>query len=116
MRSTGWLAFLALVGSVMVGVLAYNAGLSHGAADAAAAGGNLPPYFYGWGWHRPFGFGWGFPIFFLFFFWIFFARFLFWGGPWRRRWHYYRDVPPSFDDWHRRAHERMSSDRSKSEV
>jgi hypothetical protein len=40
-------------------------------------------------------------------------RFLFWGG--RRRWHRYGpydgpyEGPGSFDDWHRRAHERMNN-------
>jgi hypothetical protein len=106
MRSTAWLA--AAIGSLIVGVVAYNAGLSQGAAQAAAAAGNLPPYAYGW--HRPWGFGFGFPIFLLFF-WFVLARGLFWGGPWRRHaWHRDGDVPRSFDDWHRRAHEQMGQD------
>lgn len=111
MRSTGGLVFLAIAGSAIVGAIAYNMGLSQGAAQAAAAAGTtLPPYAYGWGWHRPWGFGFGFPIFLLFL-WFVLARGFFWGGPWRRHhWHPYRDVPPSFDDWHRRAHERMGQD------
>ena len=110
MGSTRWLAFAAVVGSILVGVIAYDAGLARGAAEGAvAAGGALPAYAYGWGWHRPWGFGFGFPLLFFIFFWMVIARGLFWGGPWRhRRWYYYEhDVPPSFDDWHRRAHERM---------
>jgi len=111
MRSPRWLFALAVFFSIAVGFVAYNLGAAHGAALAgAAANGALPPYPYAWGWYRPWGFGFGFPIFFFLFFWLFVGRLLFWGGPWRRRWHYYGDVPPSFDEWHRRAHERMSPD------
>jgi hypothetical protein len=99
----------AALGCVAVGIVAYDAGLTRGAAEAAAAAGTLPAYAYGW--HRPWGFGFGFPLLFFFLFWLVLARAAFWGGPWRRRC-YYRggDVPPAFDDWHRRAHERMQSD------
>ena len=96
-------AFAVLV-AVGLGV-AYQAGVTHGLAlqmppDAA-------PYYY---WHRPWGFGLFGPIFFVFV-WLVLLRGLFWRG--RRRWYYSRwhDVPPAFDDWHRRAHERMSGDR-----
>jgi hypothetical protein len=110
MRSTRWLAFVvALFAAVGTGIVTYNLGLSHGAAQAAAAAGTLPPYPYAWGWHYGWGFG-GFPIFFLLFFWLIVARIFFWGGPWRRRWYGYSDVPPSFEAWHRRAHERMTQE------
>ena len=111
MRST-WLSLvtLAVVLAVGVGIVSYNLGLSHGAAQAAAAAGTLPPYPYAWGWYRPWGFGFGFPIFFLLFFWFIAARCFFWGGPWRRRWYREHGVPPSFEAWHRRAHERMPQD------
>src|SRR5215831_7951004 len=106
MRST----VVALVGAVAVSAMAYMAytvGLSQGAAQAAAASGTLPPYPYAWGWYRPWGFG-GFPVFVLFIVaWCALARSFFWGGPWRRRWYIDHDVPPSFEAWHRRAHERM---------
>ena len=44
-------------------------------------------------------------------FWFFVLRiFFFRGGPWRRGWRGYyddrQDVPPVFEEWHRRAHER----------
>jgi hypothetical protein len=113
MRSTGWLALVAVVFSAFIAVAAYNAGLSQGAAETAAAAGNaLPPYAYGWGWYRPWGFGFGFPIFFFLIFWLLIARGLCWGGPWRRRWHYDGDVPHRFEEWHRRAHEKMPSDKT----
>jgi len=108
MRSTPWLAFVALAAAVGIGIVSYDLGVSHGAAQAAAAAGNLPPYAYGLGWYRPWGFGFGFPILFFLFFWLFIGRVFFWGGPWRRGWRGSRDVPPSFDAWHRRAHERMT--------
>src|SRR5262245_2691950 len=109
MGSGRWLAVAAAVGGLVLAALAYDAGLARGAAQAVADGsGALPVYAYGWGWHRPWGFGFAFPLFFLFF-WLVVARGLFWGGPWRhRRWYYWEhDVPPSFEEWHRRAHERM---------
>ena len=117
MRSNRWFVTIAAVlGLALVGVVAYNAGVSQGLAQAAVAaaqagqgttGTPLPPYPYAYGWYRPWGFGFGFPIFFLFlFFWLFVVRGLFWGRPWRR-WHDYGGVPPSFEEWHRRAHDRM---------
>jgi hypothetical protein len=108
-RRYGWaVALVVVLLSAVVGIVAYNVGLSHGIAESALASGDgVPPY--AWGWHRPWGFGFGFPLLFLFF-WIFVMKALFWGwgGPWRHRyyagWH---GGPPSFDEWHRRAHERM---------
>ena len=109
MHTTRWFALAAVVGGVLLAAVAYSIGWSEGAARAAAASGTVPAYPY-WAWHRPWGFGFGFPLLF-FLFWILIARSLFWGPPWRRRWYYYGDaVPPSFDEWHRRAHERMSQD------
>jgi hypothetical protein len=86
-----------------------------------------PPYAYGYGyghygWH-PWGFGFGFlgPLFFILF-WFFILRMLFWrgmfwggGGPWHRhRYGYgrgcYDDRSRGFDEWHRRAHERMGGE------
>jgi hypothetical protein len=52
----------------------------------------------------------GLGIFWIFF-WLLLIRGLFWGRPWGRRGRYYHgrleDLPADFDDWHRRAHERM---------
>src|SRR4051794_26484337 len=108
MGSGRWLAITAIVACAAVGFIAYDAGLARGAAEAGtAATATVPAYpYYAWGWHRPWGFGFGFPLMILF--WLVISRALFWGGPWRRRWYYYgHDVPPAFDEMHRRAHERM---------
>jgi hypothetical protein len=108
---------VAVIGLVLA-VAAYNVGLSDGAARAAASAGGAPVFDYGWGWHRHWGFG--FPLFFIFF-WLLIVRGLFWGGPWRRRWHYYYDDPPrryddglprGFEEMHRRAHERMNDNKA----
>ena len=45
-------------------------------------------------------------------FWVLLIRGLFWGWPWGRGRHYHgrlEDLPADFDDWHRRAHERMGA-------
>jgi hypothetical protein len=110
------LALILLAGVAGVAVFAYNAGVTQGLVQS----GNLPetapgivpyryvggPFFYGW---------WGFPflgcLFPLLLFVLFFLVFrgLFWGGPWRwggsRGYWGGRDVPPQFEEWHRRAHE-----------
>ncbi len=114
-----------LVALAGIGFYAYNAGIANGLAQKVTAQGGQPvvpaaPYPYYW---HPF-FGFGFlgcliPLFLLFL--IFGAvRALFWHGPmgWRR--HYWRhggpwgwregregedkDVPPFFEEWHKRAH------------
>jgi hypothetical protein len=100
--------------ALVVGVIAYNLGFSHGLAQQLPAGTAGP---YPWP-YRPWGFGFGFLLPLLFVFLL--LRVLWWGGPWRRGWHggyggYYErgcypagapGVPPAFDEWHRRAHER----------
>ncbi len=106
------LAGLVLAG--LVGAAAYNFGFSQGIAQQLPAG--TPVVAYPWP-YRPWGFGFGFLIPLLFGFLI--LRALFWGFGWRRHWHgagaYYGrgchpgaggGVPPAFDEWHRRAHER----------
>ena len=106
-----WVAVLtAVLFAVLVGVAAYNAGVSHGLAVAAPAAERAPGAvtpFYG---YRPWGFGFGFfPLGFVLF-WLLVLRVGFWGGC-RRRYGYYRwrdEGPSSFDEWHRRAHERMA--------
>jgi hypothetical protein len=103
-----------LVAMSVIGVFAYNAGVSHGLASRsarAAPGPTRYPY-----WPRPWGFGFGFffPLLFAFLA----LRLVFGGAFGHRRWHGGRgvlrrgsyDVPPAFDEWHRRAHQRGSED------
>ena len=121
MESNRWLVVAFLAGGLLMGAAAYSVGLSQGAAHmavSAAASADTGDTaatvaaFWGWNhghWHLGFPFG---PILAIFF-WVWLIRAFAWGfrGPWgwRRRWrHYdYYDDPRSFDDWHRRAHERM---------
>ena len=95
----GVLALATLAG---VSTYSYNAGLAQGLSESGRTIAFAP---------RPWGFGFGFfPIFplFVIFFWFVILRGLFWRGPWgHRRW-YYDGVPPAFDEWHRRAHDRHS--------
>jgi hypothetical protein len=101
-------AIFALFFAAVVGFWAYNLGFAHGIAQ------HLPPEAraYPWTYYRPWGGG---PFVGLFFvlFWFAALRFFIGGGPWRRGWGGYyggpRDVPPMFDEWHRRVHERDSS-------
>ena len=110
---------LAVLLAGVIGVAAYNAGVSHGLTlqvPAAAPGAHPYPHYW-----RPWGFGFFFPLLFGFLL----LRLLFWGG--RRRWYGrgyygggyygrgcygggYGDVPPAFDEWHRRAHQRGPED------
>ncbi len=92
----------------MVGVYAYNLGLTHGLAESGriAAGQGTPIVV----WPRPWGFGF-FPIFplLVLVFWFVVLRGCLWG---RHRWYgaYGRDgLPPMFDEWHRRAHEQQGT-------
>jgi hypothetical protein len=118
-RRFRWAVLLAaLVGAAAIGVVSYNAGMSHGlaigatatsASSGTASGAPVYPPPYGpYGWYRPWGFGFFGPILFLFF-WFFVVRFLFWGGFHRRRLYYGGpyESPRAFDEWHRRAHEQM---------
>ena len=111
--------------AVVVGVTSYNAGVSHGLAVAPAAAalaqGQTPaptvpmlPYYYGYGWYRPWGGFFPFGLFGLLFFFLLFRFALGWGWGWRRRWYYggHQGVPLAFDEWHRRAHERMNAEPS----
>jgi hypothetical protein len=109
----GFVAVLfALAAAAAVGFFAYNAGFAQGVAESArvaATPGGPAPYLYMW--PRPWGFGFGFFPFFLLLLCFFLLRRLLWGGP---RWgwgHYYDGVPPRFDEWHRRAHERDAAAR-----
>ena len=108
-RHFRWTAILAsLLVAALVGVVSYNVGVSHGLAIGPAAGapaGMIVPY----GWYRPWGFGL-FGPFMLIVFWFLLFRIFFWGGFHRRRWHHpgMYDAPYGLEEWHRRAHERMS--------
>jgi len=117
-RLSRWRAVLvvALV-AVGVGAVAYNLGVARGLALSAGAqvAGQVagPGAFYPYGWYRPWGFGFGFFTPFLFFaLWVLVFRTLFWGGPWRRHRYYVGrgEMPPMFDEWHRRAHDRMTTE------
>ena len=133
MRRWALVAF-AVLAMVAIGGIAYQAGVSQGialqppaAAAPAAPGGAQAapaPVYDGYRYYRPwrygpFGFVW--PLFSILFF-VFFMKAIFWGlfgygWGWRRRWYYDRpdDYGPSrFDEWHRRAHERMRDDRAPS--
>jgi hypothetical protein len=100
---------VAVIIAAVVGVVAYNAGVSHGLAISGQVAAAPPPYGPYYGWYRPWGFGFAFPLLFLGF-WFLLARSFFWGAPWRRR--YYagmHELPPAFEEWHRQAHERMKA-------
>jgi len=101
----GWvLALVVVLASAAVGLVGYNIGISHGMAQGAGTDANF------YGWHRPWGFGFMFPLLF-FFAWVVLFRGLWWGfgGPWRHRYYYPGEYGPHprFDEWHRRAHDRM---------
>jgi hypothetical protein len=95
----------ALVLALVVGAMAYNAGIARGIEQSGkivvAAPGAYPyPYHYG----RPWGSGFFFAPFFFVLFWFLIVRAVFWRGGWHRRG---CGADSRFDDWHRRAHERM---------
>ena len=110
--------------ALVVGVVAYNLGFSQGLAQHVAA---PPPGAYPWPAHA-----WGvgfFPVLFFVLFWFLALRLVFWGFVGRRAWRYGRGcgpgygygyggggLPPVFDEWHRRAHERDREDRTVSSV
>jgi hypothetical protein len=105
-RRMRWAAgFFVVLFAVAIGAAAYNAGVSQGLASAGAAGARMSPYFG----YRPWGFGIFGPLVFVFF-WFLLARLVFRGGCGR----WYEDGPRagrmSFEDWHRRAHERMNDE------
>jgi hypothetical protein len=120
---------LAVVAAAVLVTIAYQAGVSHGialqppAAVAPAAPGAAqaapppPPYpYYPYGYYGPRRGGFFGALLGIFLF-LFVLRAFFWGlfgWGWRRRWRYYGypdDGPSRFDEWHRRAHDRMRDDR-----
>jgi hypothetical protein len=116
----GRIVFRILLALVLVAVAAglgafiYNAGVAHGlAAGGTAVGPNggagpvvpYAPYFF----YRPWGFGF-FPFGFIFpllFFFLIFAliRGAFFRGWHNRGWGGPGQVPPGFEEWHRKMHE-----------
>ena len=114
----GAVALMMVLVAIVVGVVTYNLGVTHGLAQSAQGGQAelaAPGAYHPYGWYHPWGFGFLFP--FLYFgLWFLAIRVLFWGGPWRR-YRYYaghdagrREMPRMFDEWHRRAHERMRTE------
>ena len=101
---------IAVAFAVGIGVVGYQAGVAHGLALQVPEG-TAPNMVAPYGWYRPWGFGLFGPFFFILF-WFVLLRTLVWGG--RRRWYYhYRDeVPGRFEEWHRRAHDRMKDESS----
>lgn len=113
MKSMRWMSVVAaLLLAVMVGVLAYNAGLERGVEQGVAQSGKVVavpgavpypyPYPY-YGGHRPWGFGFVFAPFFFFLFVAMMVRGVFGRG----RWHQGRCGSSYLDEWHRQAHERF---------
>jgi hypothetical protein len=114
------IALIVIALTITAGVVAYNIGLSQGLAQVAEATAQQgaspppapsafpPPYYYGYGWHRPWGGGFIFPMLFLFWILLFaVAR----GGFWRHGYYgrpYFAPYEDRFDEMHRRAHDRMN--------
>ncbi len=129
-----------VIGAAGLGVFAFRAGAAYGLAQseavATALAENKPavvgaPFVSGlrvhhlgfhpggwgrrgWGWSGGFGFlGCLIPLFFLLLFFGLF-RFVFrpWGWGWHGhgKWHGGPDVPPAFEEWHKRAHSGSSGD------
>jgi len=124
-RNTGLriISALVLIAAVAgIAFFAYQAGVVQGSPVTlqAPSGQTVPapyPYpYYGMPFYHPWGFGFGcfgilIPLF-LFFLAIKAFRFAFWGPRWgwgRHHGGYGRgwngDVPPMFDEWHKRAHD-----------
>ena len=99
-------ALVVVVAAIVVGSVGYQFGVSRGLALGGQVAATPPGGFVPGGWYRPWGFG--FPLLFLAF-WFLILRGLFWGGPWRRRWHEMDPdhIPGRFEEWHRLSHERM---------
>jgi hypothetical protein len=105
---------LVLAGAAAIGIAAYNAGVQQGFVEASRTVALPPegaPRVYVWPgpWH-----GGYFPVFPLFagvLILVLLLRALAWGGRWSGRGCGPRrsdGVPPAFEEWHRRAHERMA--------
>jgi hypothetical protein len=100
--AAGLLALLLIVGA---GAVSYNVGLSQGLAQIGAGNATAP---YPYDWHRHWGIGPFGPLLFIVFWIVILRGFfgLFW-RPWRP-WYYGGPSRERFEEWHRRAHERMN--------
>ena len=111
-----WIILLVVAAvAVVAGIAsnAYQAGLMRGQAEsgqvttpqAGPPAGAYPYPYYGPYWHRPFGFEFLFPLLFiLLLFGLLKGALWGWRGPgYHGAWK--QDVPPAFEEWHRRAHE-----------
>jgi hypothetical protein len=102
---------LVLAGAAAIGVGAYHAGVQHGFVEASRSVA-LPPdgttHIYLWPGPGPGGYFPLVPLVVGFFLVLFVVRRLSWrgrGGCGPRR---FDGVPPAFEEWHRRAHDRMA--------
>jgi len=113
------LLLLALAGAAAIGVGAYQAGVQHGVVEAGRTAavpveGTSHIYVVPGAWHGPWHGGF-FPLFPLIVAFVLIA-FVVRGRGWRGRGRPDRHtrirrgdgVPPAFEEWHRRAHERMA--------
>lgn len=122
-------AALVLIAAIAgIAYFAFNAGIAQGSpvTNNAPEGQPLPaPYYYGYGmpFHHPFGMGFGcFGILitlFLFGLAMKAFRMMMWGprfghmhGPWRRDWGEH-NVPPMFEEWHKRMHGEVPAEDKK---
>jgi hypothetical protein len=129
MRRTRWIAvtLLVLLAGVAIAVGAYNAGVSHGLAQAASGTEVVrvvgPGYGYGGGFF-PFGL-FLFPLFFFLIFGL--VRGAFWGRRWGGPGRGGHDGPghphggperwrDGAEEWHRRQHDPSSGDRGSGEA
>ncbi len=109
------LVLVLVVGGSVIATNVYQAGVARGLADSAqgsppGSGGVPYPYYGPYFYHGPFGFGFfGFLFPLLAFFLIFaLVRGLFWTGRWGGHHGSWKSgVPPTFEEWHRKAHESM---------
>ena len=95
-----------LVIAALVGIGAYQLGVSQGLAGTGTAVAPVAYYhpFFGFGF-----FGFLFPLLFLFLIFGLF-RAAFWGGGWGRRYGggYWHDPAGRLEEWHKRAHDQTS--------
>lgn len=109
--------FVLVVALVGLGIYVYQVGMAQGLAqaDKVPAPSTVPiptPYGVGPYFYRPWGWGFGcfgllIPLLILL---VIFSviRTVLWGGHLRRRgWMMEGNVPPMFDEWHKKAHEKQ---------
>jgi hypothetical protein len=127
LRIVSGLVLLAVIAAI--GFFAFQAGVAQGSPITfeAPSGESVPaPYpYYGYGYgmrlHHPFGFGFGclIPIFAIFLLVLALKSFrmMMWGPRWgwgHRHGHWgERDVPPMFEEWHRRVHGESSEEKKE---